>query len=214
MAGDDTFMSDFKQEDNWWQGVDGKWYPPVSPLSEHPQTVQQSTTLVCNACQAQNSSTSTFCINCGQSISGLVPGNPLPSQQNAGTAKKRKVSILIGLVVLVGAGFAFIQSSKPESKTITGTYTLFSDNLTSSCQGSGGYSDIGPSTVLVVTGKDGTEYDRTRLGTGTYLYDSCMYTFKLKVEKGQDYYIISSDNRGELEYSWEELDDISLSLGN
>ena len=195
MVEDDTFMSDFKQEDNWWQGVDGKWYPPVSPLSEHPQTVQQSTTLVCNACQAQNSSTSTFCINCGQSISGLVPGNPLPSQQNAGT-------------------FAFIQSSKPESKTITGTYTLFSDNLTSSCQGSGGYSDIGPSTVLVVTGKDGTEYDRTRLGSGTYLYDSCMYTFKLKVEKGQDYYIISSDNRGELEYSWEELDDISLSLGN
>ena len=161
-------MSDFKQEDNWWQGVDGKWYPPVSPLSEHPQTVQQSTTLVCNACQAQNSSTSTFCINCGQSISGLVPVNPLVSPQNAGTAKKRKVSILIGLVVLVGVGFAIIQSSKPESKTIT----------------------------------------------GTYLYDSCVYTFKLKVEKGQDYYIISSDNRGELEYSWEELDDISLSLGN
>ena len=207
-------MSDFKQDVNWWQGVDGKWYPPVSPLSEHPQTVQESTTLVCNSCQAQNSPTSTFCINCGQSISVLVTGNPLVSQQNVGIAKKRKVLVLIGLIVLVGAGFAIIQSSKPESKTVTGTYTLYSDNLTSSCEGSGGYSDIGPSKVLVLTGKDGTEYDRTRLGTGIYLFNSCKYTFKFKVEKGQDYYIISSENRGELEYSWEELDNISLTLGS
>jgi len=207
-------MSDFKKEDNWWQGVDGKWYPPVSPLSEHPQTVQQSTTLVCNSCQAQNSPTSTFCINCGQSMSGLVPGNPLASPQNAGTAKKRKVLILIGLVVLVGAGFAFIQLSKPESKTVNGIYTLYSDNLTSSCEGSGGYYDIGPSTEIVITGKDGKEYDRTRFGSGAYAYNSCIYHFKLKVEKGQDYYIVSVEDRGDLEYSWEELDDVSITLGS
>lgn len=207
-------MSDFKKEDNWWQGVDGKWYPPVSPLSEHPQTVQQSTTLVCNSCQAQNSPTSTFCINCGQSISGLVPGTPVASPQNAGTAKKRKVLILIGLVVLVGAGFAFTQLSKPESKTVTGVFSLYDDGIGTDCEGSGGYSDIGASTGVVVTGKDGKEYDRTRLGTGVYGYNFCMYTFKLKVEKGQDYYIVSVGRRGDIEHSWEELDDIAITLGS
>jgi len=34
------------------------------------------------------------------------------------------------------------------------------------------------------------------------------------VEKGQDYYIVSVEDRGDLEYSWEELDDVSITLGS
>ena len=29
-------MSDSSQGSGWWQGTDGKWYPPVAPMSQGP----------------------------------------------------------------------------------------------------------------------------------------------------------------------------------
>jgi len=176
-------VSDFKGADNWWQGVDGKWYPPVAPASESSQIAPT--------------------VNQG----GSSPGLPQKTKKN------NKALMVLGAIVLIVVIFFAVQSSKTENKTIKGTFTLFSGDLSYGCEGSGGYSDIGSSTSVVLKGKDGKEYDRTTLGIGVYSGAHCTWSFNLKAEMGQDYYLVSVGRRGEMKHTWIELDSISVSLG-
>lgn len=186
-------MSDVPRDSSWWQGVDGKWYPPVA-----------------------RAETSGVAANAG---SASTP---------KGQSGKRKLFGLIAVVVLVGAtAIWLVRNREPEKKQVVGTFAVIDKkssygdwNLDENCNTSGGYSDIGSSTQVIVKNREGVELSRTDLGVLPKIETEgrtrrCTWTFFLAISKGEDYYILSVGRRGEMKYSFEEITSgVSLSLGD
>jgi hypothetical protein len=98
-------------------------------------------------------------------------------------------------------------------------YSIYSSGISSdgsSCEGSGGYSDIGPGTEVVVKDGSGKMLAHTELGSGTGGAYSCSFSFTLDVVEGADDYIVQVSHRGELHKSFTELenDGVALTLGS
>ena len=110
-------------------------------------------------------------------------------------------------------------------KTISGVYTIYgsSDVIeildSGPCRGTGGYGDIDEGTEVTVTDEAGTVIGNGRLGEGRYLEDACAFRFTIpRVPMAKFYKIqISKEQRGELSYSYEELEaanwTVELELG-
>lgn len=186
-------MSDIQNGPDWWQGVDGKWYPPVAAMP----------------------------------TGGAVPPPPpfVVGDANPATGNtpksKTTVAVIIGAVVVGVVLFLVVVSQfvggSSETKKVTGTFKLIDS---SQCNPDGGYNDINSSTPVVLKGKSGKELDRSELGYGhedSGYPLSCTWTFTVKVPKGEDYYVLSVGDRGEMQYTWDEItqpDAIALTLGN
>lgn len=94
--------------------------------------------------------------------------------------------------------------------TITGTFTLTDpevDYSSSSCSGTGGFSDISAGTGVVVKNEDGAT-----IATADLAYDPdgssasrCHYTFTVEVPAAE-FYAVSVGRRGELTYSKAEME--------
>lgn len=110
--------------------------------------------------------------------------------------------------------------------TVSGSLTIidFSDYpsidqnfLDDSCEGSGGYSDVGPSSPVVVTNKNGDRLTDTTLGQGSGDTNMCEFNFSFSIPEGEEEYIVTFGDRGEFTYTESEIkvpDAISLSLGD
>jgi len=171
-------MSESSNGPDWWQGTDGKWYPPMNPMTEVP-----STSL------ASKGDRFTFGVK-QKAIFGLVT-----------------VAVLILLVVFKSGG-------STETKTVTGTFSL----VNWGCVKPSDFSDINPSTAVVLRDKDGKVLDRTSLGNRlpNSIGNPCKFSFSLEVPKMEGYYALSIGNRGESQYTWDEIItpfSINLSLG-
>ena len=84
------------------------------------------------------------------------------------------------------------------------------------CEGDGGYGDVNASTAVVVKNNAGTVLARTELGVGDGGYISCKFNFSFKLTEGEDSYVLSVGHRGEIAYTWAEMQSpgaIALSLG-
>lgn len=185
-------MSDVPQDSSWWQGVDGKWYPPVA--------------------RAEFSGVST---------------NAEPALEPQGRSGKWKAFGIVAAVVLAGAvAIWLIRDREPETGRVVGTFAVIDKkssylgwNLDENCNTSGGYSDIGSSTQVIVKNREGLELDRTDLGVLPEIKTEgrtrrCTWTFFLEIPKGEEYYILSVGRRGEMGYSFDEITSgVSLSLG-
>jgi hypothetical protein len=134
--------------------------------------------------------------------------------------------VLATVVVIVGLGI-FLYSQvykKVDSKTVLVTFQLraHAGSMTTTCETSGGYSDINHSTQVILKAKNGKEVNRSNLGTGSFSIvgkglastHTCTWLVPLKVSKGEEYYVFSVGSRGESSYTWGELDNIQLSLGS
>jgi hypothetical protein len=183
-------MSDAPQDSSWWQGVDGKWYPPIA--------------------RAETSVSS---------------GSTEPPSAPAGASKKWIILGIVAVIVLGGVVAMVMKYREPATGTVIGSFTLIGDyspyggwNLDKNCNPSGGYSDIGSSTQVVVKNKEGLELARTDLGLLPVFTQEngrrCAWSFVLKIPKGEEYYILSVGSRGEMKYSFEEITSVvTLSLG-
>ncbi|CDP87404.1 MULTISPECIES: DUF732 domain-containing protein [Mycolicibacterium] len=99
-----------------------------------------------------------------------------------------------------------------EKTTVTGTFVLSdhagADGIASdgtTCQGSNGYSDVNPGTIVTVKNGRGDVLATTTLGTGKGGAASCTFTFQVPLTEGQDRYVLSVGRRGEFSYSFEQL---------
>jgi hypothetical protein len=185
-------MSDVQNGPDWWQGVDGKWYPPVAPIAA------------------------------SSSVPPPPPSFTTPSPEVAAPApdSKKRTAIIasVAAVVIVVTVLAIaLTAGGTSTKSVVGTFKLIDS---SQCDPDGGYGDINSSTPVVLKGKDGKELARTELGNGVEDSGyplSCTWAFTLKVPKGQEYYVLSVGNRGEMKYTWNEITQpfaIGLTLGD
>ena len=118
--------------------------------------------------------------------------------------------LLLLALVLVVAGCG-------GGRAITGSFVLTDDDVawtSTSCEGTGGYSDIRAGTDVVV--KDATG---TIIGTAALVPDPersgttrCTYTFMVPV-KDAEFYAVSVGKRGELTYSKAEMEAQGWTVG-
>jgi len=106
---------------------------------------------------------------------------------------------------------------------ITGTFSVVSDSFSGSstgrsCRPDGGYGDINTSTQVIVKNSAGNELARTSLGSGVIEgFRRCTFTFQLNLTEGETIYILSVGNRGEVDYTWDEISQpgrVALVLGD
>ena len=112
-----------------------------------------------------------------------------------------------------------------ETATITGTYTINDDQPDSyspgiavdgsACTGSGGYADINPGTPVTVKNGKGEILATTYLEEGQGDRFTCAFGMTFEVTEGQDRYVVSVGDRGDLSYSFAELKSrgVALELG-
>lgn len=184
-------MSDTPKDDSWWQGVDGKWYPPVAKAA---------------------------------TTEGLNVNSSAPEVKQNKFSRKKVGLIASAAVAGLLLVLLFLQIREPSIERVTGTFTLVGSwsvysgySLDKNCNASGGYSDIGSSTQVILKNKEGLEVTRTDLGMFPIIDLSgdrrCTWTFRLDVPEGEEYYVLSVGRRGEMKFSFEEMKSISLTLG-
>ena len=99
-----------------------------------------------------------------------------------------------------------------ESATVSGTFVLM-DSATAnaiasdgaSCQGAGGYADVGRNTAVTVRNGKGEILTSTTLGEGKGTTSSCTFAFSFPVTEGEDRYVVSVGRRGEFIYTFEQI---------
>lgn len=162
---------------------------------------------------------------------GQFPQGPPPRPPRSG----KKIAIIAAAAVVVAAaamtGIVLLVVNASTSKTfeITGTIAL-SDTSSSSrssissysssagfdCQGTGGYSDIGPNTAVAVMDETGTLIAKGSLTGSSGSSSLCVLSFSVPdVPTGKKYYKVEVSHRGELSYTEEEArDGLGLTLGD
>lgn len=118
-----------------------------------------------------------------------------------------------------GQGFHVLQTVE-----VSGSFTLIDTSRYGSgivasggsCSGSGGYSDIGAGTSVVVKSGKGEVLETTQLGSGSGTSRMCSFTFTFEVTEGHEDYVVAVGRRGEQHYSFTTLreDGIDLSMGD
>lgn len=125
------------------------------------------------------------------------------------------------LALLVVAGY-LVFGTGGESHTVTGqlALTTASDlSVGSSCEGSGGYSDIAPGTQVILEDEEGSTLATSSFGAGTFDGVSCVFRFDFEdVPKATFYRVHQSNDRGVLQYSYKDMVDsdwsVYLTLGD
>lgn len=171
-------------------------------------------------------------------VAGLVIGVTISGGDNDDTETSPTDATLVPAststvttvpVTTVPVTEAATTTSTPEALEITGTFTL-TDSETggrwSSCFGTGGYDDFGAGMNVTVRSQNDTVIgsSSTRHLTATdpgaeEAQDaefSCTVAFSVEVEES-DFYLIDVGRRGQLSYSFEELESadwsVALTLG-
>lgn len=183
-------MSDTPKDDSWWQGVDGKWYPPVAKAAPADGSSALNTSIGTSSAKSGRKKLVVVLVALFAVLGALI----FWSQREPSTEN------VTGKFTLVGSDFG-------------GTWNLDED-----CEGRGGYSDIGSSTQVVVENQTGVILARTTLGIFAQFQSnvgrSCTWSFSLDIPKGEEFYVLSVGSRGDMVYSFEDLKFVSLTLGD
>jgi len=106
------------------------------------------------------------------------------------------------------------------SGTVLLTDSSFSDlGPGDGCRGNGGYSDINAGAQVVLTDGSGTTMSTAVLSDGEFDGQGCVFAFELREVRHANYYrlAVAGSNRGQLQYSYDELAheswSVQLSLG-
>jgi hypothetical protein len=129
---------------------------------------------------------------------------------------------IVVLVLFFAAAATLVLVTKAqdrhETRLLSGTFTVFGDNLNKSCVGPAGYADISTMTAVVVKNPQGHTVAQDGLGQGVLVkaVSACRYSFEIPVPSGSDYYDVSIGKRGEAQVSWADIDlpcAIDISVG-
>jgi hypothetical protein len=90
-----------------------------------------------------------------------------------------------------------------DTKSDTDISSIASDGT--SCNGTGGYSDIGRGTPVTVKNGKGEILAATSLGEGRAGDVTCTFSFSFPVTEGQDRYVVSVGHRGDFSHTFEQL---------
>ena len=112
-----------------------------------------------------------------------------------------------------------------EEHTLSGTVllvdsTYYGARPGSRCSGEGGYGDLDGGAQVVLTDDSGTTLSTGRLSGGEFDGLGCVFSFALEDVTRADFYslAIAGGQRGQLQYSYEELADadwsVQLSVGD
>ena len=151
----------------------------------------------------------------GQELDDSQPTNrPRLSNRNVGIVATTFALLAVAGYLIIGTG--------GESHTVTGqlALTTASDlSVGSSCEGTGGYSDIAPGTQVIIEDETGSTLATSSFGTGTFDGVSCIFGFEFTdVPKAAFYRVHQSSDRGVLQYSYQDMVDsnwsVSLTLGD
>jgi hypothetical protein len=153
----------------------------------------------------------------------MAPASSPLWQESAATPTQGRTAVNILAILILGAlalsGWALMHGA--ERHILTGTVLLVDsayDELDPEtyCTGSDGYSDIRAGTQVVLTDGKGTTLSTARLSDGEFDGKGCVFSFALHNVKHAEFYAlaVAGQNRGELQYSYDELarDDWSLQL--
>jgi len=154
--------------------------------------------------------------------------------------KNVKRPLIIGAIIATAIGLAACGTNTPTATaaavskpTITGTFTLigtqdvvdpgtpdatpvdgdFTDLGSLGCAGIGGYNDIGAGLQVQVSDEDGTAIGTGELDLGEITNDGCRFPFTVQNLPVAKFYKITVGHRGELDYSYAELQAADWNVG-
>lgn len=151
-----------------------------------------------------------------QPVVPSAAGGPSPTAD--GLRAKPRLALawggaLVAVALVVVAAIALTRASH----TVEGSFTLIDsdgfDNFGGGCEGSGGYSDIGAGTDVTVRDEDGALLATTSLGMGEEDEPLCTFEFTLEDVPEAKFYAFEVADRGELSYSYEEMEDNDWTFG-
>lgn len=128
------------------------------------------------------------------------------------------IPTIIVPLLLIAVGCA-----QDSSHTVRGTMELVDKDASwvpgSSCEGSGGYDDIGSGTQVVVKDAKDEIIATGSLGPGTATTAiQCEFAFEIKDVPESDFYSIEVSHRGAITYSLEKMNlsdwEVGLTLGD
>jgi hypothetical protein len=226
-------MSDIQQGENWWKGVDGRWYPPMAAASSpDDRNVDQP--------------------DAAPLSSAHPPGSEELDVDFKNRSRRRLMLRGVGMAtILVAAATVVFATRDDETFTIRGRYGILDIEAnpsiqggTTDCRGTGGYIDINPGTSVKVTNSDGKtigtdvlesyDSDKALLDDLNATLDggdpfemklvhqmdgvACFFHFTADVVKSDFYTIKVGTDRGEVTWSFDELKEdnfiVAISLGD
>ena len=202
-------MSEFQKESDWWEGADGKWYPPVAKKTEADPVVEPE---VLATTSKEKKSRVRLLLSCFAAIVLLAVGIFVYQESKPEFAYTRLSFQLIDTSRNSG-GWSVLPDCK--NKTSPGVC---------SCVLSAGYGDLNDSTSVIVFGASGNELGRSELGPAWFFhlgvaramrglseYDSkkgrsCYWSPEsFRLPDNEKYYVVKIGNRNEVKLDFEDL---------
>lgn len=112
-------------------------------------------------------------------------------------------------------GFKVLETARIEGTFTISSSSYYYSNIYSSggaCTGTGGYSDIGAGTQLVVKDDEGATVAKASFGRGVGSSFRCTFSFSFDLLEGSSEYVVKVSRRGELSYSFTQLKEDGLEL--
>ena len=121
----------------------------------------------------------------------------------------RNVGIVATTIALLAVAGYLVFGTGGESHTVTGQMALTAGSdlsVGSSCEGTGGYSDIAPGAQVIIEDETGATLATSSFSTGTFDGVSCIFGFQfIDVPKAAFYRVHQSSDRGVLQFSYQEM---------
>jgi hypothetical protein len=127
------------------------------------------------------------------------------------TRRPRWVWAVAGGALVLGAGgaaYGLGVVGGSGSHAITGSLTLYDNDLNDACSPGLGYNDISAGTSVTVKNQSGAVIGTGALGAGTYASDglsSCEFPFTVSGVPGARFYTVEVSHRGGMTYSAADL---------
>ena len=151
-----------------------------------------------------------------------------PSPSGTGRRAWISLGVVIFVAIVAAAGFIAVTSSGALAAhhTITGDFVLVESDLSfpsikatgTSCEGTGGYSDISAGAQVTLRDGDGKTLGTTFLLSGTGTVSSCDFTFTIENVPEVPFYSVEISHRGQITNSLADMKadgwTFSLSLGH
>lgn len=220
------------RDGEWYQANDDNWYcwPDPTPHPEPPQDRPLPPPPPPSAPAIGEVETAV-----DSDAPSAVAEEPRPGRRWLPFVAATAVLLIAGGAVFAGTrgrdGKPFAGSSpspsaspSPTSMLVSGTFTLFDDDMFR-CVGTGGYSDIGVGTQVTVKNEAGLIIATGSLEEGTliegesaFAKDACRFPFAITDVPISAFYSFEVARRGALNYSHAEMESmgwqVDLSLGS
>jgi hypothetical protein len=211
---------------------------PAAPITPMP--------IFCTRCGTAAAPEATFCGKCGAPLSAAAlsaawpmpePGYPpmmtgyVPDAAPAARHKSRAVIIVVAIIVIaalaLGGGYVLLGAGGHPTHQVAGTFvvtdtSIYASGITafgSTCEGSGGYSDLSAGVSVILKDENDKTISATSLGEGTGNSTVCTFKFTLAdVPDNATFYNIQISHRGTVSFSHADMVKsgwtIGLSIGS